>query len=424
MARLLFTLWDGGGNVPPVLGLAGDMVDRDHEVSVLADPSLRGAVLGAGARHLPWVRAPHRASPDPATEFIRDFEPLTPIGAAGRIRDRLIVGPAEAFADDTREAIREVEAESVISDVLLLGSQVAAVDAGLPNLSVAPNIYPGTVPGVPPFGLGLQARHDFLGRLRDRAIGIVVRGMWDRRLSDANRFLERHGQPPLSTLFDMLERPDRVLVLTSAAFEFDRGVNVPSNVVYCGPRLEDPDWAVEWTEPEGDGPLVLVSLSTTTQGQDRMMGRIVEALGQLPVRGLVSTGPSFDASALEVPGNVTVVESTPHSAVMPRAGAVLTHAGHGTVIKALAHGIPLLCMPVGRDQPDNAARVTASGAGLRLRPGASSRSIARALRKILSEPSYGEAAAELARAIATDRKKNTAVEVIEAFTWNRRRDRK
>lgn len=214
----------------------------------------------------------------------------------------------------------------------------------------------------------------------------------------------------------MLERPDRVLVLTSAAFEFDNGVNVPPNVIYCGPRLEDPDWAVEWSEPEGEGPLVLVSLSTTIQGQGRMMGRIVAALGQLPVRGLVTTGPSFDASGLDVPGNVTVVESAPHSAVMQRAGAVLTHAGHGTVIKALAHGVPLLCMPVGRDQPDTAARVTASGAGLRLRPGASPRSIARALRKILSEPGYRKAARELAEAIAADHRKNTAVEVIEAFT--------
>lgn len=416
MSRLLFTLWDGGGNVPPILGLAGDLAARGHEVSVIADPSLGDAVTRSGARHLPWVTAPHRASPDPSTEFIRDFEPLTPLGAAGRIRDRLIVEPAEAFARDTFGAIREVEPEVVVSDVLLLGSQVAATSAGLPNLTVAPNIYPGMVPGVPPFGLGLQARDDALGRARDRAVGKVVRGLWDRRLADANDLLQRHGQPGLSTLFEMLERPDRVLVLTSAAFEFGDSANVPPNVIYCGPRLEDPDWTEEWIEPEGSDPLVLVSLSTTIQGQDRMIGRILKALGQLPVRGLVTTGPSFSAGSLVVPENVTVVASAPHSAVMPHADAVVTHAGHGTVIKSLANGVPLLCLPVGRDQPDTAARVTACGAGLRLRPGASSRSIAKALRELLSQPGYRQSARKMQEAIANDRKHDIAIEQIESFT--------
>lgn len=414
MSRILITLWDGGGNVPPILGLAGDLASRGHEVSVLADPSLGDAVAGSGARHLPWTTAPHRASLDPSTEFIRDFEPLTPLGAAARIRDRLIVEPAGAFADDTLGAIREVDAKAVVSDVLLLGSQVAATSAGLPNLTVAPNIYPGIVPGTPPFGLGLRARSDALGKARDRAVGAVVRGLWDRRLADANNFLERHGQPPLSTLFKMLERPDRVLVLTSAAFEFDRGANVPPNVIYCGPRLDDPDWTGDWTEPEGSDPLVLVSLSTTIQGQDRMIRRILRALGQLPVRGLVTTGPSFSAASLDIPANTTIVPSAPHSAVLPRAGAVVTHAGHGTVIKSLANGVPLLCLPVGRDQPDTAARVAACGAGLRLRPGASSRSIAKALRELLAQPGYRQSARRMQQAIANDRKHDTAIEEIES----------
>ncbi|HET6831941.1 MAG TPA: hypothetical protein VFH44_11395, partial [Solirubrobacterales bacterium] len=85
MSRLLFTLWDGGGNSPPVLSVAGALVERGHDVRVLADPSLRDAVLGSGARHLPWTTAPHRATPDPETVFVRDFEARTPLGAMARI---------------------------------------------------------------------------------------------------------------------------------------------------------------------------------------------------------------------------------------------------------------------------------------------------------------------------------------------------
>ncbi|MCB0867946.1 MAG: glycosyltransferase family 1 protein [Solirubrobacterales bacterium] len=419
MSRLLFTLWDGGGNVPPVLGLAGDLASRNHEVFVLADESLGEAVSRSGARHVPWTTAPQRASSDPATEFVRDFEPRTPFGATARIRDRLIVDPADAFARDTTEAIRQVGADAVISENLLMGCQVAATSAGLPNISLVPNVYPGKVPGVPPFGLGLAVREGFISRFRDGAASRLGRRLWDSRLADVNRFLGNYGQPPLSTLFEMLERPDRVLVLTAAAFEPGGGTRVPANVRYCGPRLEDPDWTSGWSEPEGPGPLVLVSLSTTTQGQANMIRRIIGALGRLPVRGLVTTGPSFRPQGLDIPANVTVLDSAPHSVVMPHAGAVITHAGHGTVIKSLANGVPLLCMPVGRDQPDTAARVVACGAGLRLRPGAGTHSITRALKRILTEPSFRNAAGKMSEAIATDYPEDTAVKEIETAAKSR-----
>lgn len=415
MSRLLFTLWDGGGNVPPVLGLAGTLVTGGHEVTVLADRSLKPSVEASGARHLEWKSAPQRATSDPATEFIRDFEPRTPFGALARVRDRLIVDPARAFAGDTLEAIGTTGAQTVISENLLLGCQIAAAKAKVPSISVVPNVYPGAVPGVPPFGLGLGVRTDLAGRIRDRLAESMGRRLWDRRLPEVNHLLEDYGQPPLSTLFEMLKRPDRVLVLTSAAFEPGHGTRVPPNVVYCGPRLEDPEWTGTWSEPPGEGPLVLVSLSTTTQNQGPMMGNIFRALGNLPVRALVTAGPSFRTESLAPPPNVTVVGSAPHSMVLPHADVVVTHCGHGTVIKSLANGVPLLCMPVGRDQPDTAARVVASGAGLRLRPGAGPRAIAAGLERILSEPSFRDAAGAMAAAIAADRKTDRAVETIESL---------
>src|SRR5262249_17590959 len=79
-------------------------------------------------------------------------------------------------------------------------------------------------------------------------------------------------------------------------------------------------------------------------------------------------GGVFAPSDFRTPPNVVAVASAPHGAVLPLARAVVAHGGHGTVMKALAHGLPLLCIPLGRDQPDNAVRVLESGAGLRLPP--------------------------------------------------------
>jgi UDP:flavonoid glycosyltransferase YjiC (YdhE family) len=100
--------------------------------------------------------------------------------------------------------------------------------------------------------------------------------------------------------------------------------------------------------------------------------------------------------------------------VLPHADAVVTHAGHGTVIAALAHGVPLVCLPISRDQPDVAARVTWHGAGVRLSSRSSPARIATAVQRILSDPAPRAAARRLADRIAAE-DANTAVTELEAL---------
>ena len=107
--------------------------------------------------------------------------------------------------------------------------------------------------------------------------------------------------------------------------------------------------------------------------------------------------------------------------MLEHASAVVTHAGHGTVIKALAHGVPVVAMPIGRDQPDVAARVVASGAGLRLRPGSSSGKIAAAVGRVVNEPAFSAAASRMADAIRRDIAEDRAVAELEALVSDRSR---
>ena len=53
----------------------------------------------------------------------------------------------------------------------------------------------------------------------------------------------------------------------------------------------------------------------------------------------------------------------PPRAVVPGASVVVCHAGLGTIMAALRHGVPVLCIPLGRDQHANAAAVVAAGVG-------------------------------------------------------------
>ena len=111
--------------------------------------------------------------------------------------------------------------------------------------------------------------------------------------------------------------------------------------------------------------------------------------------------------------DVTIVERAPHREVLRHAAAVVTHAGHGTGIKALAAGVPVVALPLGRDQLDNAARVAHHGAGLRLKPKSSSDAIARAVRRVVEEPSFGASAERMAAAIAVETADDRAVKELE-----------
>jgi UDP:flavonoid glycosyltransferase YjiC (YdhE family) len=147
---------------------------------------------------------------------------------------------------------------------------------------------------------------------------------------------------------------------------------------------------------------VVVSLSTLNQGQVPLLRRILLAVARIDARVLVTLGPALHASEFDVPENVKVERLVPHSAVLPQAAAMVTQCGIGTITNALACGVPLVCVPLVGDQPENAARIVAHGAGVRLRSDAQPDQIAAAIRRVLEEPRIREAAVRLAAAIAGD----------------------
>ena len=397
----LFALVDGGGTVPPELGVVRRLVERGHRVTVLAEDSMADDVRATGATLRPWTSAPNRPDRKPENDPYRDWECKTPMQLFKRLLDTQFVGPAPAYAADTLEAIADDRPDLVVCSFFAVGAMVGAEAAGLPFDVMFPNPYMLPAPGMPPMGLGLKPASGALGSLRDRALnGLTGRG-WAKGLPGLNEVRAAHGLAPLGAFFDQILSARRLLVLTSPDFDFP--AELPANVRYVGPVLDDPAWAdTPWAAPAGDDPLVLVALSSTFQDHADCLQRIVDALGSLPVRGLVTTGPAVDADTIDAPPNVLVVPAAPHSEVLKSAAAVVTHGGHGTVIRALAADVPLLVLHHGRDQADNAVRVTARGAGLQVKRSASPAAIAKAVRSLLDDPSYREGAARLGRSVRRD----------------------
>ena len=155
---------------------------------------------------------------------------------------------------------------------------------------------------------------------------------------------------------------------------------------HVGTPIEDseaPEWLSPWPSSEARRPLVIVSLSTLEQGQTPLLQRILLALGQLEVHGLVTLGPALDPGQFVAPPNVLLERFVPHSAVLPHADALVTQCGIGTLTKGLIHGVPLICVPLLGDQPDNAARVVARGAGIGISTDAPAEQISAAIRRVL-----------------------------------------
>ena len=413
--RYLAALIDAGGNVAPELSAVRRLVTRGHDVTVLADDSAASEVRSTGAELRRWGRAPNRVDRRPENDPSRDWEYKYPWQLLDRLINTVVIGPAAGYAADVAEAIATSKPSLVICSMFCLGGMVAAEAAGIPFVVLFPNIYPLRADGMPPFGLGLQPARGPIGRWRDRVLNTFIERQWDRKgLAALNALRGQLGLAPLSHVFDQVRAAQSQLVMTSPAFDFP--ATLPDGARYVGPVLEDPSWAELWSRmpPDGCNPLVLVAMSSTFQDQIGSLQRVIDALGTLAVRAVVTTGCAIDAAALKAPANVAVMERAPHRHVLEYAAAVVTHGGHGTVMKALAAGVPMVLLPHGRDQADNAVRVTARGAGVELKRSADPDAIAAAVRRVLQDPSYRAAAQQLGEAVRRDATGDALIRELEA----------
>jgi UDP:flavonoid glycosyltransferase YjiC (YdhE family) len=209
------------------------------------------------------------------------------------------------------------------------------------------------------------------------------------------------------------EALDLVMTFTDRAFEL--GADLPSNVVHVGPLRPRESGVGPWTRRRLRRPLVVVSLSTSYQAQAKLLQRLCDALGGLDIEALVTTGGAVDPANLTAAANTSVVRFVPHEAVLPQAELLITHAGHGTVIAGATFGVPLLCLPMGRDQPTVAQSVVALGLGLVLDPEAGVTEIRSAIGDILADAAMKDRARAYADQAAIERRDQRAVDLIEGL---------
>ena len=213
-----------------------------------------------------------------------------------------------------------------------------------------------------------------------------------------------HGQSlglPPDPSGDRLSR-EVALTLFPSSLEAAGGVSAP--VLRFRANRNDAPPLPDWWGARQD-PFVYVTLGTVVGGFDVMRTAyrtVIDAVVGLPIRVLLTIGADLPLEALgEVPPNVHVERFVPQDDVIPHAAAVICHGGSGTVLGTLAAGVPLIVAPLFADQPFNAERVAAAGAGLALPTGgASAATVRQALSRVLQDGSFRQAALRIANEIA------------------------
>jgi UDP:flavonoid glycosyltransferase YjiC (YdhE family) len=150
-----------------------------------------------------------------------------------------------------------------------------------------------------------------------------------------------------------------------------------------------------------DRPLVYVTLGTVYNDPD-LARSVLDAIQDLPISIAVTTGPGIDPALLgRRPANVAAAPFVPQSLLLPLASAVVSHTGSGTMLGALAAGLPQVCLPQGADQFANAERLHAIGAGIRLLPDdVTPDRLRAAVSSVLDDPAYADAATAMKAEIA------------------------
>jgi UDP:flavonoid glycosyltransferase YjiC (YdhE family) len=353
MAKMIWLNWSGGGNLPPSLGIARVLTERGHELSFAGRPEMLPRVQRAGFRAIEISRAYEQADRYPKGKWLpKAASYLTSPAVAEQIRDLLAAERPDLVMIDQMFPVALLEARRF----------------GRPSVAVCHTAVWRCLP------------------------------MWRKFFAMLAGLRSEAGFDPIpSDLESLWMVQDLMIATTPASLDQPAGsLGNAHKLRHVGPVLERERHAIRVELPwkDGSSPLVLVSFSTAPeQGSVAKFQSAIDALSTLPVHGVVTVGDSVDATALQPRDNVAVFATADHDDLMHRADLVMTHGGHGTLMRALKNGLPLIVIPgMGGDQPVNAAAVEAWGVGRALPPDAGAESMRTAVTEILASETYRQRA--------------------------------
>jgi UDP:flavonoid glycosyltransferase YjiC (YdhE family) len=354
---VLATFVGGWGHAEPLLPVAALARSSGHHVAFAGQAAVLPLLTGLGF-------ATCAVGPD---TLVTERLPIVPVDREHErtvVRDHFVARFGAERSCDLRELFVREQPDVVVCDEADVGAVVAAEVLGIPCVTVSV----------------IAA-----GRLMSPA---VVGDVWDQLRA-------RHGLRP----DPRCERMGGTLALAPVPRSF-RAPEVPWPPTLRPVRPAILDLAARQAAPATGRPFAYATLGTVFNVESGdLLERLVAALGLVDADALVTIGAHISAHELgPVPPNVRIETYVPQHEVLPRCQAVVCHGGSGTLVAALSLGVPVVVLPMGADQPDNADRCLDLGVGAVLDPVvADPAAIAGALRLVVEETRFAEAATRLAQ---------------------------
>jgi UDP:flavonoid glycosyltransferase YjiC (YdhE family) len=373
VSRVFLGAFGDPGHAFPMLALGEALVAAGHTVCLQTWRRWDAAATGAGMEFAP--------APEYQVFPTRE-RPLKPYQAAVHAA-RATVPAVRAFAPDY-----------AVTDILTPAPALAAELAGVPVATLVPHGHPHQAPGFPVYSIGARLPRTRAGRaLWRRADRVVARGL-DRGRREYNECRARLGLGPLPWVHTGLSR-ELTLIGTLPQLEYPRDWPAWARVV--GPLQWELPGGARIEPPPGEDPVVLVAPSTAQDRERTLLRAALAGLADAPVRVIAAWGDALPAW-LHVPANAVVVPWMSYARTMPGCDLVLTHGGHGTLVRALTSGCPVVVCPAGGDMAENAARIDWARLGVRLpRRAATPRGVRLAVERALHRRGVRENVARIAR---------------------------
>ena len=367
MATIVFFPEGAFGPTNNCVGIGHQLRRRSHRVVFVVEESFAGTLEEKGfEERLMRLQPPAETEEEPGQfwkDFIRDTGPVFRRPTIEQL-DGFIQPTWQALVDGSKYVDDQLRAifDELSPDVIVEDNVVgfpAVVTASCPWVRIVScNPLELPDPDLPPVFSGYPS-HDRSGWDEFRA---EYRRTHGDLHADFDAFVRERGCPPLSEL-EFIHRSDYLnLFLYPAEADYERARPL-------GPMWDRLDSCVRAEGgqpdlPDGDGPLVYLSLGSLGSADVELMQRLVDLLAAGGYRAVVSKGPQHEAISLRE--NQTGAELVPQPAILPHVDAVITHGGNNTVTECFHFGKPMVVLPLFWDQYDNAQRVDELGLGVRL----------------------------------------------------------
>jgi rhamnosyltransferase subunit B len=408
--RILFNTFGSYGDLYPYLALGGELRRRGHDVAIATSALYRSKVESSGLTF-------HPVRPDVSFD---DRELLAYVMDAKRGSERIIRFLSSSVRESYADLVELVsQADRVVTHPITFASVLAAQKLRKPWVSSV--LSP----------ISFLSAHDpcvlapapWLHRLS--FLGPKITGAW---MAFGKRQALHWLKPVLALradlrlnagenpLFEGQHSPALVLALFSSLLARPQPDWPPQTVLtgFCFYDQGETSAPLQSFLDAGPAPVVFTLGSSAVGTAGDFYAQSLRAVQRLGVRAVFLTGSQPQELPEKLPGEIIVVPYAPHFRLFSRAAAIVHQGGIGTTAQAMRAGRPMLIVPFGHDQFDNAERVRRLGAAEVIpRTRYTARTAEKRLRLLLGSPSYANGAETAGERIRAENGTAAAADTIE-----------